>query len=157
MLLLAHTLAIFFMPLALPPPQPRLPADLLPLKAELIRYGFTVRLERPPQYDMYGVFNSKTRTMWIAPITIPLGIVRQSFLHEAVHAAQSCSLGRPTLLGIKATVAPVVNQEINGILTTRYDNANRALEREAFLLQSQPDAVAILIRALRSRCNLKTI
>lgn len=157
MLLLAHVLAIFFMPLALPPPQPSLPADLLPLRAELIRYGFTVRLERPPQHDTYGVFNSKTRTMWIAPITIPLGIVRQSFLHEAVHAAQSCSPGRPTLLGIKATVAPVVNQEINGILTTRYHNVNRALEREAFLLQSQPNAVAILIRALRSRCNLKTI
>jgi hypothetical protein len=60
------------------------------------------------------------------------------------------------LLGIKASVAPVVNQEINGILTTRYHNFNRALEREAFLLQSQPDAVAILIRALRIRCNLKT-
>ena len=59
------------------------------------------------------------------------------------------------LLGIKTSVLPVVNQEINGILTTRYDNANRALEREAFLLQSQPDAVAILMRALRSRCKLK--
>jgi len=141
--------------LALPPPQPTLPLDLLPLKAELIRYGFQVRLERPPQYDMYGVFNSKTRTIWIAPITIPLGIVRPSFIHESVHAAQSCSLGRPTLLGIKAAVAPVVNQEINGILTTRYDNANRVLEREAFLLQSQPDVVAILIRSLRSRCYLK--
>jgi len=48
MLLLAHAEAIVFMPLDLPPPQPSLPAELQPLKAELIRYGFTVRLERPP-------------------------------------------------------------------------------------------------------------
>jgi hypothetical protein len=123
---------------------------------DLIRYGFKVRLEQHPQYNVYGLFSLKSRTIWIAPITIPLEIVRQTFLHEAVHAAQSCSPGRPTLLGIKAAVAPVVNQEINGILTTRYDNGNRALEREAFLLQSQPDVVAILIRALRSRCNLKS-
>ena len=60
-----------------------------------------------------------------------------------------------TLLGIKAIVLPVVDREINGIITTRYFHANRALEREAFLLQSQPNAVSILIRALRSRCGLK--
>ena len=143
------------MPLVLPAPQPSLPSDLLPLRAELIRHGFTVRLERPPQQGVYGIFNSKSRTIWIAPITIPLEIFRPTFLHETVHAAQSCSPGQPTLLGIKASVLPVVNQEINGILTTRYDNANRALEREAFLLQSQPDAVAILMRALRTRCKLK--
>ena len=144
------------MPLALPPPQVSLPDDLLPLRAELIRHGFTVRLEPPPQSAVYGVFNSKLRTIWIAPVTIPLGIFRTTFLHETVHAAQSCSAARPTLLGTKASVLPVVNQEINYILSSRYDNFNRALEREAFLLQSQPDAVAILMRALRSRCNLKS-
>jgi len=143
------------MSLALPPPQASLPADVLPLATELNRYGFKVRLEQPPQYNVYGLFSLKSRTIWIAPISIPLEIVRQTFLHEAVHAVQSCSPGRPSLLGIKASVAPVVNQEINGILTTRYDNGNRALEREAFLLQSQPDVVAILIRSLRSRCHLK--
>jgi hypothetical protein len=143
------------MPLALPPPQASLPADVLPLATELNRYGFKVRLEQHPQYNVYGLFSLKSRTIWIAPITIPLEIVRQTFLHEAVHAAQSCSTSRPSLLGIKVSVAPVVNQEISGILFTRYGQFNRALEREAFLLQSQPDAVAILIRALRSRCNLK--
>ena len=142
------------MPLALPAPQPALPGDLQPLRAELIRQGFQVRLETPPQHDMYGEFQPKRRTIWIAPVTIPLEIVRPSFLHEAVHAAQSCPDGRMTLLGIKATVLPVVDQEIKGILTTRYDQGNRALEREAFLLQSQPNAVSILIRALRSRCGL---
>ncbi len=144
------------MPLAFPPPQLNLPADVLPLKTELLRYGFKVRLEQHPQHNVYGLFNLKSRTLWVAPIAIPLEIVRQTFLHEAVHAAQSCSLGRPSLLGVKASVAPVVNQEISGILVSRYGQFNRALEREAFLLQSQPDAVAILIRALRSRCNLKS-
>ena len=144
------------MPLALPPPQASLPADVRPLATELNRYGFKVRLEQHPQYNVYGLFNLKSRTIWIAPITIPLEIVRQTFLHEAVHAVQSCSPGRPSLLGLKVSVAPVVNQEISGILVTRYGQFNRALEREAFLLQSQPDAVAILIRALRSRCKLKS-
>jgi len=145
------------MPLALPPPaQPALPTHLLPLRRELIRQGFTVLLQPPPVGAVYGLFDPASRTIWIAPVTIPLDIVRTTLLHEAVHAAQSCSPGRPTLLGVKASVAQVVNQEINGILTTRYGHANRALEREAFLVQSQPDAVAILIRALRSRCNLKT-
>ena len=144
------------MSLALPPPQPTLPSDLLPLRTELIRYGFHVRLEPPPQREMYGQFDPKSRTIWLAPVTIPLEIVRPSFLHEAIHAAQSCPHGRMTLLGIKASVLPVVDREINGILTTRYEHANRALEREAFRLQSQPNAVSILIRALRSRCGLTT-
>ena len=143
------------MPQTPPPPQPTLPPDLLPVRAELIRHGFQVRLQPPPMAEMYGQFDPKSRTIWIAPVTIPLEIVRPSFLHEAIHAAQSCPHGRMTLLGIKASVLPVVDREINGILTTRYDHANRALEREAFLLQSQPNAVSILIRALRSRCGLK--
>lgn len=103
---------------------------------------------------MYGEFDSKSRTIWIAPVTIPLEIVRPAFIHEAVHAAQSCPRGKLTLLGIKASVLPVVDQEIKGILTTRYDHANRALEREAFVLQSQPNAVDILIKTLRYRCGL---
>ena len=37
---LAGICLAFFMPLALLPPQPSLPAALLRLKAELIRYGF---------------------------------------------------------------------------------------------------------------------
>ena len=142
------------MPLALPPPQPFFPADLLPLRAELIRHGFHVRLESPPRHDMYGEFNSKSRTIWIAPVTIPLEIVRPAFLHEAIHAAQSCPHGRMSLLCIKASLLPVVDREIIGILSTRYVHANRALEREAFLLQSQPNAVGFLIKALRSRCGL---
>ena len=142
------------MSVTLPPPQPAFPADMLPLKAELLRHGFRVYLERPPHSDLYGEFDPKSRSLWIAPVTIPLRIVRPSFLHEAVHAAQSCPHGRLTLLGIKASVQPVVDREINGILTTRYDHANRALEREAFLVQSQPNAVSMLIRALRYRCGL---
>ena len=37
------------MPLALPPPQASLPADVRPLATELNRYGFKVRLEQHPQ------------------------------------------------------------------------------------------------------------
>ncbi len=145
------------MPLTLPPPSPPAwPNDLLPLRKELIRQGFHVLLKTPPAAEMYGQFEPKLRTIWIAPVTVPLEIMRTTFLHEAIHAAQSCPHGRMTLLGFKANVLPVVEREINGILSTRYGHANRALEREAFLLQSQPNVVAVLIRALRTRCNLKT-
>ena len=46
----------------------------------------------------------KNKTLWISPITLPLGIARQTFLHEAVHAIQSCPTGTLTPLGLKVNL-----------------------------------------------------
>ncbi len=140
-------------PLA-PKPLGALPADLQPLVRELQRYGFRLQISAPPVRGAYGLFEAGSRRIWIAPISFELGIARQTFLHEAVHAVQSCPTGQLTPIGWTLPVQPVVRQEIAGLLTTRYHH-HRVAEQEAFYLQGQPDAVPRLMQALRRRCGLR--
>jgi len=150
---LAGVLPITLMASALSPqPLSRLPADLQPLVQTLQNKGFNLRIALPPARGAYGLFEAKSKRLWISPLTIPLGIVRQTLLHEAVHAAQSCPTGRLTPLGWSAQLNPVVEREISAILLRSYHHVNRVLEREAFMLQGQRDAVPTLIKALQARC-----
>ena len=135
-----------------PQPLSRLPADLQPLVQALQSKGFSLRIALPPARGAYGLFEAKSKRLWISPLTIPLGIVRQTLLHEAVHAAQSCPSGKLTPLGWSAPLNPVVEREISAILLRSYHHGNRVLEREAFTLQGQRDAVPTLIKALHARC-----
>ena len=140
-------------PLA-PKPLGALSADLQPLVRELQRFGFRLQISAPPVRGAYGLFEADSRRIWIAPISFELGIARQTFLHEAVHAVQSCPTGKVTPIGWRLPpMPPVVRQEIGGILTTRYHH-HRLAEQEAFYLQGQPDAVPRLMEALRRRCGL---
>lgn len=138
-------------------PTADLPAGLAPelrsLARELERYGFRLRWAPPPATRAYGQFVPASRTLWVAPIAFELGIGRQTFLHEAVHAVQSCPSGRLTPIGWSLRLDPVVRQEIGGILTTGYHHGSRLLEQEAFALQGQDDAVARLRAALKARCR----
>ncbi len=140
-------------PLA-PRPLSALPADLQPLVRDLQARGFRVRIALPPVRQAYGLFQSQSRTLWLSPLSFELGIARPTFLHEAVHAVQSCPTGSLTPIGWHFTLPAVVEQEISGILTSRYHNNNRILEQEAFGLQGQPDAVPRLHQALQQRCPL---
>ena len=133
-------------------PLSRLPATLQPLVQGLQSKGFTIRIALPPVQRSYGLFQSQSKTLWLSPLTFPLGIARQTFLHEAVHAVQSCPTGRLTPIGWRLKVSPVVEREIGGILMQSYHHSNRVLEREAFFMQGQPDAVAQVIAALHERC-----
>ena len=135
-----------------PQPLSRLPADLQPLIEALITKGFKVLIALPPVRESYGLFQSKNKTLWISPVTFPLGIARQTFLHEAVHAIQSCPSGRLSPVGWQASLPPVVEREISAILLKNYHHTNRALEREAFFLQGQKNAPSILIQSLKQRC-----
>jgi hypothetical protein len=142
-------------PAALAPrPLSALPADLQPLVRDLQARGFTLRIALPPVRQAYGLFHSTSRTLWLSPLAFELGIARPTFLHEAVHAVQSCPTGTLTPIGWHFSLPPVVEQEISGILTSRYHQSNRLLEQEAFGLQSQSDAVPRLRQALRQRCRL---
>jgi len=139
---------------ASPPPAVHLlPAPLQPLVRELQARGFRIRLAPPPIPQAYGLYQASSRTLWLSPLTFDLGIARQTFLHEAVHAVQSCPRGTLTPIGWSFRLSPVVEQEINGILTTRYHHGNRLLEQEAFGLQGQADAVPRLLEQLRRRCR----
>jgi hypothetical protein len=60
------------------------------------------------------------RTLWVHPITFELGISRQTLLHEAVHAAQSCPNGQLSRLRIPVLISPLIEQEINSILFRNY-------------------------------------
>jgi len=138
----------------IPAPPPQLPAELRPIATTLQQRGFQVRLAPPPVRGAYGLFQAKTRTLWIAPVAFELGIGRQVFLHEAIHAAQSCPTGVLQPLGWSAQLNPVVEREISRILATSYHHGKRELEREAFSMQGHPDAIGRVIAALKQRCRL---
>ena len=135
-----------------PQPLSRLPADLQPLIEALNTKGFNVLIALPPVRGSYGLFQSESKTLWISPVTFPLGIARQTFLHETVHAIQSCPSGRLTPVGWQVSLPPVVEREISAILLKNYHHKNRALEQEAFFLQGQKNAPSMLMKALKQRC-----
>ena len=136
-----------------PQPLSRLPADLQPLIQALSIRGFKVLIALPPVRGSYGLFQSKNKTLWISPVTFPLGIARQTFLHEAVHAIQSCPSGRLSPVGWHVRLTPVIEREINAILLKNYHHTNRVLEQEAFVLQGQKNAPSMLMKALKQRCS----
>ena len=126
-------------------------ADLNALQQTLFRYGFQIEARQPPG-GAYGRFIPGQRLLEISPLVGDLGITRPVLLHEAVHAAQSCPDGQLTLLNLKRRSSPVVESRIRYLLTNHYSQKHQALEQEAFRLQSQPDAEALIIAALKRRC-----
>jgi hypothetical protein len=130
-----------------------LPADLQPLLAALQRHRFSVRLEPPPRRRAYGMFDPASRTIWVAPLTSELGIARQTLLHEAAHAAQSCPDGVLRPIGWRLPISPLIEREIAAITLNNYGSSTRLLEREAFAVQGRANAVALIVRALEQRCR----
>lgn len=135
-----------------PRPLSALPQDLQPLVKALQTRGFRVLVAMPPQRGAYGQFDPRRRTLWISPLSLELGIGRQTFLHEAVHAVQSCPTGVVRPIGWSLALDPGVERGINVVLYHGYPT-NKAVEREAFALQGQPDAVPMLLGALKRRCR----
>ena len=81
------------------PPVWAFPANLQPIAAALEQRGWKVLLEAPPRKGIYGMANSRKKTLWVHPITEAMGIMPQTFVHEAVHAVQSCKTGKMKPLG----------------------------------------------------------
>ena len=133
-------------------PAPAIAADLTALQQTLLRHGFRIEARQPPG-GAYGRFISSRKLLEISPLVRDLGITRPVLLHEAVHAAQSCPNGRLTLLELDRQSSPVVESRIRYLLNNHYAQEHQALEQEAFRLQSQPDAEALIIAALNRRCS----
>ena len=125
-------------------------SDLSILQQALLRHGFRIEVRQPPG-KAYGRFLSKQKLLEISPLVQELGITRPVLLHEAVHAAQSCPSGKLTLIGIQRRADPAVESRIRYLLTNHYRQEHMALEQEAFLLQGQTDAEALIIQALNQR------
>jgi len=132
---------------------PAFPAELQPLLAALKRARYEVKLEQPPQQGAYGLTDSRKRRIWIAPISIELGIVRATLIHEAVHAAQGCPKGRLKPIGWSVDLERTIELEISGLLYRGYPRGSFEIEREAFSMQSHPRAIPMLITALEQRCR----
>tara|TARA_B100001057_G_C22837833_1_gene945883 strand:+ start:105 stop:596 length:492 start_codon:yes stop_codon:yes gene_type:complete len=127
--------------------------DLKPLLNILKKKGFSIRFEFPPRKDVYGLFQVKSKTIWISPISFYQGISRQTILHEATHAAQSCPDGFLKPMDLKLTISPLVKKEIQRILLKDYNSNQFLIEKEAYFLQTQKNAVELLLKALEQRCN----
>jgi len=141
-------------PSAAQPAQPRIfPADMQPLLSALKRAKYTVLLARPPIQGAYGATDSRRKLIWVAPISIDMGIVRQTLIHEAVHAAQSCPTGKLEPLGVNVPLDYKIDREISGLLYRGYAHSKFEIEREAFALQGKADAPALLIQQLNQRCR----
>jgi len=145
-------LALIQLALALLLPAGAAAADLTALQQALLRHGFQIVVRQPPG-KAYGRFHSASKRLEISPLVRDLGITRPVLLHEAVHAAQSCPSGTLSLLGIKRQASPVVESRIRYLLSHHYAQAHGSLEQEAFRIQSQPDAEALIIAALNQRCQ----
>ena len=127
-------------------------ADLEQLQRSLLRHGFTIDVRNPPG-QAYGRFISAEKRLEISPLVQELGITRPVLLHEAVHAAQSCPHGSLTLIGVQRSVDPAVASRIRYLLSNHYKPNSAAVEQEAFVIQSQPDAEQLIITALDQRCS----
>ena len=140
--------ALALLLLGLPAPA----ADLGELQRSLRRHGFTIEVRQPPG-QAYGRFIPAQRRLEISPLVRELGITRPVLLHEAVHAAQSCPNGTLTLIGVQRSVDPAVASRIRYLLSNHYKPNSAAVEQEAFVIQSQPDAEQLIITALDQRCS----
>ena len=127
-------------------------ADLEQLQRSLLRHGFTIEIRQPPG-QAYGRFIPAEKRLEISPLVQDLGITRPVLLHEAVHAAQSCPSGTLSLIGMQRPVDPAVGSRIRYLLLNHYKPNRTALEKEAFVIQSQPDAEQLIITALKQRCS----
>ena len=127
--------------------------DLEPLLELLREKGFVVKFQKPPKKGVYGLFNSKNKILWVSPLSFELGIGRQTLLHEATHAAQSCPYDSLTPIGWKLPISPLIKREINSVLYKRYDRRKYIFEKEAFTLQGQKNAVELLYEAIIQRCK----
>lgn len=134
-------------------PSSGFPAELEPLLRALRRARYTVLLAKPLITGAYGATDVRKRMLWIAPITAELGILRQTLIHEAAHAAQGCPDGRIKPIGWDLAMPRAVDREVHGILYRGYPRNRFDVEREAFAVQGQPNGMQLVIAALNSRCR----
>lgn len=131
----------------------RFPADWKPLVQALRMAGYEMRFSKPPVVGAYGATDSRRKIVWVAPISVDLGIGRQTLIHEAVHAAQACPTGKYEPIGWSVTLPNAVERTIEGILYRKYPHKKFPVEREAFFMQSHPNSFAEIIKALKQRCR----
>lgn len=138
---------------ASPLPAVGLAPDLQAVVDELEFHGFQVSFAEAPNPRVWGLFLSSTKTLWVTPAAFHSGANRQTFLHEAAHAAQSCPSGLLTLIGWKNPLPEAAESALQALLVSSYPPQARPLEAEARRLAERLDAPQQLLEALRRRCG----
>ena len=128
------------------------PQNLMPIVQILRNAGYRVYFSKPPVSGAYGATNARKKKIWIAPISVDMGIARQTLIHEAVHAAQGCPNGKYEPIGWNVSIPKNVEIKIKQILYQRYSRKDYVIEKEAFYMQSQPEALKKISEALKQRC-----
>ena len=128
------------------------PVDLVPLVNVLRDAGYTVDFSKPPLVGAYGATDARKKKIWLAPISVDMGIARQVLIHEAVHAAQACPNGIYEPIGWTVSLPKSVEVTIKEILYRKYRRKNIAVEKEAFYMQNHPQAFNKISSALKQRC-----
>ena len=128
------------------------PQNLIPLVQILREAGYKVNFSKPPIPGAYGATNARKKKIWIAPISVDMGIARQTLIHEAVHAAQGCPNGKYEPIGWNVSIPKNVETTIKQILYQKYARKDYAVEKEAFYMQSHPEAFNKIRAALKQRC-----
>ena len=131
----------------------KLDQDLQDLVKALRSINYTVRFEKTPITGKYGLTDAKNKTIWVAPITIEMGIFRKTLIHEAVHAVQSCQSGKFMPIGWELSVSPVIEQSIKSNLYLNYPRKSHIIEKEAFLMQAQEKPIPMILETIKIRCN----
>ena len=131
----------------------KLDQDLQDLVKALRSINYNVRFEKTPITGKYGLTDAKNKTIWVAPITIEMGIFRKTLIHEAVHAVQSCQSGKFMPIGWELSVSPVIEQSIKSNLYLNYPRKSHIIEKEAFLMQAQEKPIPMILEAIKTRCN----
>ena len=129
------------------------PDNLVPLVNVLRDVGYQVYFSNPPIAGAYGATNARQKKVWVAPISVDMGIARQVLIHEAVHAAQACPNGVYKPIGWNVSLPRSVELTIKQILFSKYRRKNFAVEREAFYMQSHPQAFNEVSKELIKRCK----
>ena len=128
------------------------PQNLIPLVQILREAGYKVNFSKPPIPGAYGATNARKKKIWIAPISVDMGIARQTLIHEAVHAAQGCPNGKYEPIGWNVSIPKNVETTIKQILYQKYARKDYAVEKEAFYMQNHPEAFNKISAALKQRC-----
>ena len=131
------------------------PAELQSIASMLEERGWQVLLKAPPRQGTYGMVNSKKQILWVHPITEAMGIMPQTFVHEAVHAVQSCKTGKMKPIGYKPPLGYAVDRAVFNNLYGNYDTGKWDIEREAFAIQAQPNRIEIIKQLIVEHCPLK--
>ena len=139
--------------------------EFVQLKNQLESYGFKVNIALPPDFNLasqkpdfnrrrvrkpYGVLNATSKSIWINPIVLELGISNAVLIHEAVHVAQFCA-GKGTVKTLGLDIEPI--KQAQPFFKRYIDTYSQAIEREAYAVQTQPNSLELASSLLAENCR----